>query len=989
MKKKLLVFCLIIAAIIALSIVAFAADEQITITYYQTSDTFSSSPQVDTVNRKVTIEKGAEIVLPLESQGIAPDETRTLMWFTADGRAWEAGSTVSFTENTALYRILAIDAANETEYKSGVDTGAVRLVKDIDSSNKSTGTCYVFLNGKTLNITGGNEAIGGQRVGVHFMGKGTVNYTGNDKSAGKSYFLQMKSHGYSDSGKACKFTIGSEVTVNAPNSHLFVDYEGTGVSGYPYGRIYGKVNVYSLGYSSGTIDKTPKLDIFETAEIKLYGDKIAYNPNCDLTWTISVQGGLFLLPEAAKDSAWWSTEVSGKDLAPESIAISGGVFLNAGSNIAGYVADSVKEYQVVDNGLTYIALVPNNGCEHNYTVTDTVTPTCQTLASSVYTCSVCGNSFTVKGGDPVDHRWEKVNEIAPTLTTAGVIYYDCYWCEATREEYYYLDIADEYIEVTVFEDTKVSVKVRDVFELTDLGDNTYEITGLKDFGEYSVDNITSVSIPIGVKTLNFNQNNDTLTKIDILDGANVTINSFSKFTAVTEINIGASTVIFKTGCSNNSIKSIYSNKEGAYVSYETKVFSGKLSLENVTFSTNSDYILAGEAFGDCTSIKEIILPDYSRPQFTGSAFWQNNIEYIYVGRGIKSLNNDPFNRNYKLKKAILMEVNSFPNGWTFCYSFDWANDNDPTTGPAEIYIHSDTLSLANDAFYQSHGITVYTNAPITSGNAFSGCQSKTVDGVTYPAYTIVYGIGHKLVEATSEAESCTEMGLKGYKGDCPCGEFVKGSVTVKVFTGQKTNSNTYEEITYTTEEIPGKGHTEGTILSIAYNNGYMSKGTKTCICADCSNEYVEAEPTAEALFEFLGYSMPENGDLSITIGFIANNNAIAKYEELTKVRFEYGVVAAIASKLDGKAPLDESLVNVPVVKATIDNKYPTFDFIISGFNAEQLDLEVVMAAYVIDGDSLVYLQDTQTDLPVSISINKYLADKAPVIPPEEEETPAA
>ena len=76
------------------------------------------------------------------------------------------------------------------------------------------------------------------------------------------------------------------------------------------------------------------------------------------------------------------------------------------------------------------------------------------------------------------------------------------------------------------------------------------------------------------------------------------------------------------------------------------------SIERVTFSTNSDYVLAGKAFGNCTGIKEIILPDYSRPQFTGSAFWENNIEYIYVGRGITSLDNDPFNRNYKLKRLF-------------------------------------------------------------------------------------------------------------------------------------------------------------------------------------------------------------------------------------------------------------------------------------------------------------------------------------------------
>lgn len=975
MKKKLLFLFLIIVTIVAFSIVAFATDEQITVTYYQTADTFTSSPSVDSRNNTVTVGKGEEIVLPTESNGISPIDGHNLIWFTADGRAWEAGSTVSFTENTALYRILAIDVSNETEYKAGIGsgTGAVRLVKDIGTSSAGSSTCYVFLNGKTLSITGGNEAIGGQRVGVHFMGKGTVNYTGNNKEAGKSYFLCMKSHGYSNSGNACKFTIGSEVTVNAPNSHLFIDYEGTGVAGYPYGKIYGKINVYSLGQSEGTYDKTPRLDIFEGAEIKLFGNQIAYNSRFDLTWTITVNGGLFLLPESANDSSWWSTEKEGVELAPESIIISGGVFLNAGNNIGGYLTDDVKEFNVVDNNLTYTALIPSNGCQHNYTVAETVTATCQTLASSVYNCSECGDSFTLKGGDPVDHRWEKVNETAPTITTAGVIYYDCYWCEATREEYYYLDIADEYIEVTVFEDAKVSVKVKDVYELTDLGDNTYEITGLKPFGEYSIDNITAINIPVGIKSMNLTQDNSTLTKIEILDGADITIKSFVRFTAVTEINIGASTVIFKTGCSNNSIKSIYSNKEGAYVSYESKVFSNKKSLEKVTFSTNSDYILASEAFGDCTSIKEIILPDYSRPQFTGSAFWQNNIEYIYVGRGIKSLNNDPFNRNYKLKRAVLMEVNSFPNGWTFCYSYDWANDNDPTTGPAEIFIHSSTLTLANDAFYQSHGITVYTNAPITHSSAFNGCQSKTVDGITYPAYTIVYGIGHKLVEATSEAESCTEVGLKGYKGDCPCGEFVQGSVTVKVFKGQKTNSNTYEEITYTTEEIPGKGHTEGTVLNISYNNGYMTKGTKTCICADCSNEYVETIPTAEALFEFLGYSMPEDGRLEISFGYTVNQKAIAEYELITETKVNYGIVCALADKLNGKAPLDKTLEDVTVIQAEISKEYVSFDFVVSGFKDTQLDMELVMAVYVSDGDNLVYLyNNVQTDLPGTVSINKVL-----------------
>ena len=97
------------------------------------------------------------------------------------------------------------------------------------------------------------------------------------------------------------------------------------------------------------------------------------------------------------------------------------------------------------------------------------------------------------------------------------------------------------------------------------------------------------------------------------------------------------------------------------------------------------------------------------------------------------------------------------------------------------------------------------------------------------------------------------------------------------------------------------------------------------------------------------------------------------YESVTKSDLEYGVVAAIASKLDGKAPLDATLENVPVVKAQVDSEYSAFDFILSGFSEEQLDLEVVMAAYVIAGDKVVYLQDAQADIPSTISINKYLA----------------
>ena len=123
--------------------------------------------------------------------------------------------------------------------------------------------------------------------------------------------------------------------------------------------------------------------------------------------------------------------------------------------------------------------------------------------------------------------------------------------------------------------------------------------------------------------------------------------------------------------------------------------------------------------------------------------------------------------------------------------------------------------------------------------------------------------------------------------------------------------------------------------------------------------------------------MPEDGELVLTIGFAVNNKAVALYESANNTKLEYGAVCAVSEKLDGKAPLDSTLTGVSVVKAPVDKMYNSFNFVLSGFTDELLDLELVMAAYVIEGENTVYLQKEQTNMPSSISINKYLAENIP------------
>jgi hypothetical protein len=250
---------------------------------------------------------------------------------------------------------------------------------------------------------------------------------------------------------------------------------------------------------------------------------------------------------------------------------------------------------------------------------------------------------------------------------------------------------------------------------------------------------------------------------------------------------------------------------------------------------------------------------------------------------------------------------------------------------------------------------------------FNNCNETTKNGVYYPAYTIVYGIGHKLVEAYEEP-TCTENGVNGYKTDCPCGADLDGSITVKVFEKALTNNQTYTEETYTSIVIPATGHFEGEIIHIEYLNGYLETGLKDCICRVCSEEYTELSPTADPLFVFLGYSMPEDGRLEIAFGFSINNSMIDLYETLSEKELNYGTVLALENKLNGKAPLDDEVI-ASTQKAEISRNFAGITLKVSGFTEDLLDVKIVMAIYVTKDGKTVYLQEEQTELPTSISIN--------------------
>jgi hypothetical protein len=168
-----------------------------------------------------------------------------------------------------------------------------------------------------------------------------------------------------------------------------------------------------------------------------------------------------------------------------------------------------------------------------------------------------------------------------------------------------------------------------------------------------------------------------------------------------------------------------------------------------------------------------------------------------------------------------------------------------------------------------------------------------------------------------------------------------------------------------------------------YYESYLEKG-EIATCIRCGEIMVDKSLKAEPLFIFLGYSTPEDGSYGIVASFIVNVKAIEIYEKKTGKSLNYGIVAAAKDNLGEQNPLDVNgdaitLTKGSVVKAEITREYASYDFVLTGMNENQLDIELVIATYVTvtenNETSVVYLQETQkTDTLSAISYNAILKE---------------
>ena len=71
---------------------------------------------------------------------------------------------------------------------------------------------------------------------------------------------------------------------------------------------------------------------------------------------------------------------------------------------------------------------------HSYECTKTVEPTCTEDGYNVFTCTVCGNSYTEKTSDALGHEFETVvDHVDSTCTVKGFDIYKCVRCNETEK----------------------------------------------------------------------------------------------------------------------------------------------------------------------------------------------------------------------------------------------------------------------------------------------------------------------------------------------------------------------------------------------------------------------------------------------------------------------------------------------------------------------------------------------------------------------------
>ncbi len=127
---------------------------------------------------------------------------------------------------------------------------------------------------------------------------------------------------------------------------------------------------------------------------------------------------------------------------------------------------------------------------------------------------------------------------------------------------------------------------------------------------------------------------------------------------------------------------------------------------------------------------------------------------------------------------------------------------------------------------------------------------------------------------------------------------------------------------------------------------YFSAFNKGKVCTHC----LDVDKTAEsgAMFEYFGYSVPQNGAEGIAVKYTVNTKAIENYNEMTGKTLTYGLYA-VTKKAVGESDIinADGTVVAGALVAEVPSKYVIMELKMAGFQtSEQKEALFAFGAYV-------------------------------------------
>lgn len=160
-------------------------------------------------------------------------------------------------------------------------------------------------------------------------------------------------------------------------------------------------------------------------------------------------------------------------------------------------------------------------------------------------------------------------------------------------------------------------------------------------------------------------------------------------------------------------------------------------------------------------------------------------------------------------------------------------------------------------------------------------------------------------------------------------------------------------------DVPDAQASHANAEKLTYSNGFAAEGL---FCVSCQNDgcEVKTEQVQNAIFTASGYSVNNTGT-ALCGGYTVDLKALEFYEEKNGDLI-YGIVIANANSFGGKSFFENGKVNsTKALQVEIDSQFKHFNCSINFGATSNNSLNLIICAYVIDGENVSFVQADSGD----------------------------